>query len=114
MSDHKIGLESVWGRERMVLLLNSKEVATILKIAVKSVNKLVRQGKLACVQVTSRERRFTYDQIQQYIESQSTRIRVDKKEPRPVSSYLRKGGDRAKSSGVFSRQALLEEMRKCR
>ena len=57
------------------LLLEPKEVASILKISLKTMHKLVREGKLSCVQVTARERRFTPEQVQQYIvvESQSHR-----------------------------------------
>ncbi len=94
------------------VLLRAFDVAKILDISSKTVHKLVREGKLPCVQVTARERRFTPEQIQQYIESQSTAIRVDKKAAPAVSSRPKKGG--AKSSGVLSRQALLKEMRKCR
>jgi excisionase family DNA binding protein len=114
MTNQEIRAEPVWGKERVPLLLDSKEVATILKIAVKTVNKLVRQGKLACVQVTTRDRRFTHEQIQEYIQSQSTNPRVDRRAAPAVTSRPKKGGDRAKSSGVLSRQALLQEMRKCR
>jgi excisionase family DNA binding protein len=89
-------------------LCRASEVAKILGISVKTVHKLVREGKLHCVQVTARERRFTPEQVQQYIESQSTRIRVDKKDPRPVSSRPKKGG--AKSIGV-SGTDLRKEMR---
>lgn len=92
----------------MALLLDSKEVATILKIAVKTVNKLVRQGKLACVQVTSRDRRFTHEQIQDYIQSQSTNPRVDRRVTPAVTSRPKKGG--AKSSGV-SGTGLAKEIR---
>ncbi|MGO9571400.1 MAG: helix-turn-helix domain-containing protein [Desulfomonilaceae bacterium] len=92
-------------------LLQTCDVATLLGIGAKTVHKLVREGKLPCVQVTTRERRFTPEQVQLYIESQSTGIRVDKKAAPAVSSRPKKGG--AKSSGVLSRQALLEEMRKC-
>ncbi len=93
-------------------LHTAKEVAAALDVSVKTVHKLVREGKLPCVQVTTRERRFTPEQVQRYIESRSTGIRVDKKDAPTVSSRPKKGG--AKSSGVLSRQALLEEMRKCR
>jgi excisionase family DNA binding protein len=93
-------------------LYTGEDVAATLGISVKTIHKLVREGKLPCVQVTARERRFTAEQVQQYIESRSTGVRVDKKYPRTVSSRPKKGG--AKSSGVLSRQALLEEMRKCR
>jgi excisionase family DNA binding protein len=94
-------------------LLDARQVALILNMSVKTVHKLVREKKLACVQLTSRDRRFTHEQVQEYIRSQSTSVRVDKRDPRLVSSPPKKGGDRAKSSGVLSRQALLEEMRKC-
>ena len=90
------------------VLLRAPDVAVILGIAEKSVHKLAREGKLPCVQVTARERRFTPEQVQQYIESQSTGIRVDKKDPRPVSSRPKKGG--AKSIGV-SGTDLRKEMR---
>ena len=39
-------------------LLQACDVATLLGISVKTVHKLVREGKLLCVQVTARERRF--------------------------------------------------------
>jgi len=88
------------------------EVAQILAISAKTVHKLVRAGKLACVQVTSRDRRFTPKQIEDYVRSQTTEVRVDRRTIPTVSSRPKKGGE--KSSGVLSRQALLQEMRKCR
>ncbi len=92
-------------------LMNAKQVATILKISSRTVQKLVRERKLACVQVTARERRFTAEQVQQYIESQSTGMRVDKDAARPVKYSPKKGG--AKSVGC-SRTDLREEMRSWR
>ncbi len=89
-------------------LLEPKEIASMLKISLKTLHKLVREGKLSCVQVTARERRFTLEQVQQYIESQSTAIRVDKKAALAVSSRPKKGG--AKSIGV-SGTDLRKEMR---
>jgi excisionase family DNA binding protein len=44
-------------------LLSPEDVAEILGISVKTVNKLAREGKLGCVQVTDRERRFTEEQV---------------------------------------------------
>jgi len=93
------------------LLLEPKEVASILKISLKTMHKLVRERKLSCVQVTVRERRFTPEQVQQYIESQSTGIRVDKKDPRTVSSRPKKGGEKSFS---FSGVDLRKEMQKWR
>jgi excisionase family DNA binding protein len=89
-------------------LLHTCDVATLLGISAKTVHKLVREGKLPCVQVTARERRFTPEQVQQYIESQSTVMRVDKKAAPAVSSRPKKGGE--KSIGV-SGTDLRKEMR---
>ncbi|MBI5249461.1 MAG: helix-turn-helix domain-containing protein [Desulfomonile tiedjei] len=92
-------------------LLSVRDVAEILGISAKTVNKLVREGKLGCVQVTSKERRFSERQIQVYIEAQSNEpegLRVDMPQVRQVSSNLKKGGER--SFGV-SKADLRKEMR---
>jgi excisionase family DNA binding protein len=75
-------------------LLSPKDVAEILGISVKTIHKLVRDGKLGCVQVTARERRFTEAQIEAYIEVQSKEVRVDKETALRVTSQPKKGGDR--------------------
>jgi excisionase family DNA binding protein len=91
-----------------VSLLDAQDVALILKVSAKTVHKLVREGKLACVRVTARDRRFTHEQVQEYIQSQSTLVRIDKKATPPVSSRPKKGG--AKSIGV-SGTGLAKEIR---
>ena len=60
------------------LLKSPDEVARILQITAKSVHKLVREGKLSCVQVTARKRCFTDEQVQEYIRSRTVPTRVDK------------------------------------
>ena len=90
-------------------LLRPKDDAEILGISVKTVHKLVREGKLGCVQVTSKERRFTAEQIRAYVEAQSIGVRVDKKLAPRVSSAPKKGGQ--KSSRSFDRANLLKEIR---
>jgi excisionase family DNA binding protein len=90
-------------------LLSASEVAKILRISKKTVNKLAREGRLGCVQVTSKERRFTEQQIREYIESRSLTVRIDTRIPDRVKSMLPKGG--AKSSRVFDRANLLKEIR---
>ncbi|MGO9570505.1 MAG: helix-turn-helix domain-containing protein [Desulfomonilaceae bacterium] len=95
-----------------VSLLDAQEVALIIKFSVKTVHKLVREGKLPCVQVTARERRFTPEQVQQYIESQSTGIRVDKKAAPAVSSRPKKGGE--KSPENFGTDLVKEIRSLCR
>jgi excisionase family DNA binding protein len=92
-------------------LLKAEDVSVVLSVSIKTVHKLVREGKLPCVQVTARERRFTPEQVQQYIESQSTDMRVDKKDPRTVSSRPKKGGEKSFS---FSGVDLRKEMQKWR
>ncbi len=90
-------------------LLTAVTVAAILGVSPKTIHKLAREKKLACVQVTSSDRRFTPEQVQEYIRSHSTPVRVDKKAAPAVSSRPKKGG--AKSSGDTVRAQLREEMR---
>jgi len=94
-------------------LLTAKDVAVILRISLKIVHKLRREKKLACVQVTTRDCRFTREQVEEYIRSNSTSVRVDKKPTPAVSSRPKKGGDRALSVGVNG-EDLREEMRRWR
>jgi len=94
-------------------LWQASDVAQVLGISVKTVHKLVRERKMACVQVTARDRRFTPEHVQDYIRSQSTEVRVDKKAAPTVSSRPKKGGDRAQSVGVDGKD-LREEMRRWR
>lgn len=92
-------------------LMTSTDVGEILGISTKTVHKLVREGRLGCVQVTAKERRFTEGQIKAYIEAQSQGPRVehvDMPRVRQVSSALKKGGER--SFGV-SKADLRKEMR---
>ena len=94
-------------------LLTAKDVSTILRISPKTVNKLVRDCRLACVRVTKRERRFTIEQVETYIESRSTQI-VDKKTKRELPSPL-KGGGKSKSVGASGSDLLREEIKRlCR
>lgn len=93
-----------------LVLYTAADVAGILLVPEKTVNKLVREKKLACVQVTPRMRRFTPEQVQQYIDSHSSTIAVDRKDSRPISSPPRKGGEPRKSTGD-SGTDLVKEMR---
>ncbi len=97
-----------------VPLLRVRDAAAILGISPKTVNKLVREKKLSCVQITPRERRFTREQIQEYIQSQSTSVHVDKKDPRPVQSPLKTGGLKKKSAGDIGTDLVKEIRSLCR
>ncbi|MGO9120882.1 MAG: helix-turn-helix domain-containing protein [Desulfomonilaceae bacterium] len=92
----------------MPQLMDAQDVALILKIASKTVHKLVRRGKLGCVQVTEKDRRFTREQVQAYIDLQSIDVRIDKKSAKTIKSQPPKGG--TKSIGV-SGTDLRKEMR---
>ncbi len=87
-------------------LMTAKEVAELLGISVKTVNKQVRAGQLGCVQVTTKERRFTQEQVRAYVESKSQPARVDTGTVKPLF-YPGKGGE--KSFGV-SKADLRKEM----
>ncbi len=96
-------------------LLSPQEVAGLLQVSVKTVHKLVREKRLSCVQVTSRGRRFTPEQVQEYIRSQSTEVRrVDKKDPRLVQSPPKKGGIERKSTGEIGTDLVKEIRSLCR
>src|SRR5271157_872942 len=107
MIKNETGKENDQGRIFIQRLLSAKDVAEILGISVKTVNKLVREAKLGCVQVTAKERRFTEDQIREYIESRSSEVQIDTRTPIRVKSAAPKGGE--KSYGD-SRTSLLKEM----
>ncbi len=72
-----------------------------------------RPREKAGVRAGDRQRsQVHHEQVQEYILSQSTEVRVDKRAPRPVSSPPKKGG--LKSAGVGSTSALREEIRQWR
>jgi excisionase family DNA binding protein len=110
MINNETGKENDQERIFIQKLLSSRHVAEILGISAKTVNKLVREGKLGCVQVTAKERRFTEQQTQEYIESRTIERPVDRKRPKPVD-FPRKGG---KKSLGFARTALKQEMQSWR
>jgi excisionase family DNA binding protein len=104
------GKENLHGESQIRKLLTAKDVAEILGIVAKTVNKLVREGKLGCVQVTAKERRFTEEQVERFVESRSIERPVDRMSPKPLD-FPRKGG---KKSLGFARTALKQEMQSWR
>jgi len=111
MSNEEAGKRNNEDRVPISKLLSAREVAEILGISAKTVNKLVREGKLGCVQVTTKERRFTAGQVRAYVGAQSKepeQIRIDTPRPQQVSCHFKKGGER--SFGV-SKADLRKEMR---
>jgi len=96
---NETGKEIDQGRVFVQKLLSARHVGEILGISAKTVNKLVREAKLGCVQVTAKERRFTEDQIREYIESRSSRVQIDKRKPDRVKCAAPKGGDKQNHDG---------------
>ena len=95
-------------------LLNAYEVAEILRIAAKTVLKLVRDGELQSVRVNGRDRRFTSQHVQEYIERRTTHLAVDVKPQRRVSCKT-KGEEKSKFVGAIGRDLLREEIKQlCR
>jgi hypothetical protein len=111
MTEREFSYDKGEDQEILAPLLEAKDVAKILGIALKTVHKRVRQGKLACVQESPKIRRFTREQIQAYIDSQTLEARIDRTKEKTVKSQPPKGGE--KSFG-FSRTSLREEMRSWR
>ena len=107
MINNETGKENEQKRILIQKLLSVKDVAEILGISAKTVNKLVRKATLGCVQVTAKERIFTEEQVQDYIESRSSKLQIDRTIPDRVRSAAPKGGE--KSIGV-SKADLRKEM----
>ncbi len=99
MINKETGKENEQGRILIQKLLSGKDVAEILGISVKTVNKLVREAKLGCVQVTAKERRFTDGQVGEYIEARTAKIQIDRTKPDRVKSAAPKGGDKQNHDG---------------
>lgn len=103
------GNEIETGRPVLPQLFYPRDVAQVLGISVKTIHKLVRDGRLGCVQVTIKDRRFTQEQVQGYIESctKNTLAKIDRESSVRVRSQPPKGGE--KSFGV-SKADLRKEM----
>ncbi|MGO9122065.1 MAG: helix-turn-helix domain-containing protein [Desulfomonilaceae bacterium] len=95
-------------------LLTPKQAAGFLGIRVKMLHQLVRDGKLACIQITPKDRKFSEAQIYEFIESRTIPVpkSIDRKSPSKVP-FSRKGGDSWKSTGVSlsERKKMKEELR---
>lgn len=97
----------------LMILLTPDQVSVILGLSVKRLHELVRQRKIGCVQVSARDRMFSEEQIEQFIQSRMIEPPkpIDTASPKNISfrpKPLRKGVDG--SQGV-SRAELLAEVR---
>ena len=98
-----------------VRLLTAMEAASRLRMKVKKIHSLVRLGKLACIQISPKDRKFTEAQLHEFIEMNTVPNR------KPIDSigsgripYPKKGGSKSKSVEDSARAQLKEEMRSWR
>ncbi len=90
-------------------LLSAKEVAQYLGIRLKTVHEYVRRGELGCIEVSPRDRRFTEDQLQEFIQrtTKPPKKRIDKKPSRSLTYSPKKGGAKSvKDSGADLREEI--------
>lgn len=100
-------------------LLTPQEVSEKLKISVAKVHQLCRQGKLTCVQVNKRVRRFTAKHLEEFIQAQTVgpchnkRVSVARRTRDVVPSPVDKRGETDASPGTddVDPQSLRKEIR---
>ncbi len=97
------------------------EVSELLKISERAVHSLVRQGKLGCIEITNRRRRFTEEHIREFLAASTRTPRTPKKVDSVSPTLLdykameqiKRGGDPGLTGGS-AKAALREEMRQWR
>jgi excisionase family DNA binding protein len=111
MTDEFNNLVDAIPNEAMILdsLLTPAKAALILGISKKLLHELCRQRKLEYVQIGSR-RRFTQEQLQAFIDSQTVKSPGIDKKPQKRLPCPSKGGEKRKSVGL-SRNDLRKEIR---
>ncbi len=92
--------------------LTPEQVAELLNIQVRAVHRLVRNKKLGCIQVDSKNRRFTKEQVEEFVQRQSVDI------PKPVDTsatqslpFPRKGGANSTSHRADDLASIAEEIK---
>jgi excisionase family DNA binding protein len=79
-------------------LLTTQAVAEYLGVKTKTTHQLVREGKLSCIQLSPKDRKFTEDQLKAYLDSRTVAAPklIDKKASKTLPLKL-KGGETRKS-----------------
>jgi len=93
-------------------LMTVEDIAARLRIKPRTVNKLVRERRLSCVQVTPRERRFLPEHLQAFIASRTIEPpkMVDAPRPIPLTSSPKTAkpgeviGERESDKGAIIRE----------
>jgi len=98
----------------MEKLLTTEDVCNALGVKPRTVARLVHDGKLACIQITARERRFLEEQVTAFIEARTTWT------PKPVDGtadtrltfHLKSAKSEGGEESTGSAKELREEIRK--
>ncbi len=101
--------------KRRMDLYTPQEAADMLRLTMNHVHRLVRQGKIACVQVSRKVRLFTWHQLEEFTRSRTAPLPkpVDKNQSKRVPSLpiQSKGGV---TFGELRRAQRRKEMRSWR
>lgn len=97
-------------------LMTVEEAAKLLRVKPKTIHAFVREGKLACIQLSPRDRRFLPEHIKDFIAART--ITPPKKIDMTASSPLpfaprpkQRGGEGVADEGKSLRARRREEMR---
>jgi len=93
-------------------ILTAEQVAEYLGLRKSVIHRYVRLGKLDCVQLSFKERRFTESHVKEFIQRQTTSKPrpIDSSPPGRLSSHPRKQEGGEKSTGDSAR-AIRKEIR---
>lgn len=102
-------------------LYSVSEVSELLQISERDVHALVREGKLGCIEITNRRRRFSEEHIRDFLAAATRKPRTAKKVDSvsqgllhcPPIKQFKRGGDPVLTVGS-AKAALREEMRQWR
>ncbi len=103
-------------RSDYLLLWTKHDVATFLGLSPKTIDELVRAGKLACVQLDSKNRRFKKEHIEKFLDGR-TIVKpkpVDVRGQSKVKRPERTRGGKTEGRGETDEAQLREEMREWR
>lgn len=96
-------------------LLTPEDVSKLLAVSVKGVHELCRTGRLDYVRVNGKERRFTEEMVQAFIEAWTVsqpKKEVDRKPHKYLPYPSKKGGDKERSTRVSEAGLLREEIKR--
>ncbi len=96
-------------------LLTPEAVAEYLGISVRDIHALVRRGQLDCIQIDSKRRRFTEEQIYVYLQARTVPRpkRIDENASKRLRSP-REGGDKRNRQEDSAKAQFRKEMRRWR